>query len=117
MNDYLADLLSEIEETLRSEGHLPLYDFSWSARGLNADLSEAQIGVLCQQAYDAMSKRHEFQLMWFDWPLDDLRAGRAAELGTPLDFDINTTGTITSPYLVLVPRNELQDDQVKPADR
>ena len=42
-------------------------------------------------------------LEWFDWPVNDLAAGRRADDNTTPDFDINTKGTIDSPFLALVP--------------
>ena len=105
--DVLDDLLAELEETLRAEDSIPLYDFSWSARGLKRGLSEPQIETLCLAAFDQMSRRYRFTLMWFDWPLVDVRDGRPAGADTPLDFDINTTGQIASPYLVLVPQESI----------
>ena len=99
----LDELLIELEETLQAEDTLPLYDFSWSLRGMRRGLSEAEIDVVCRQAYDEMTRRHALHLEWFDWPSTDPAAGRPAAPGTSLDFDINSTGTISSPFLVLVP--------------
>jgi hypothetical protein len=41
-------------------------------------------------------------LEWFEWPASNT-IGVPAEPDTPLDFDINTTGEIESPFLALVP--------------
>jgi hypothetical protein len=99
----LEEFLVELEETLGAEDSLPLYDFSWTLRGMKRGLAEDEIRVISQQAYDEMTRRHALHLEWFEWPNTDPTSGRAAEPGTPLDFDINTTGTISSPFLVLVP--------------
>jgi hypothetical protein len=99
----IEELLMNLEETLEGEGMLSLYSFSWWLRGMKRGLSEPEIAVVCQQAYDEMTRRHALHLEWFEWPNTDPTSGRAAEPGTPLDFDVNTTGTISSPFLVLVP--------------
>jgi hypothetical protein len=96
-------LMPELEETLDVEGIVPLYDFSWTVRGFKLGLTEDEIAVVCHQAYDEFLKVHPMHLEWFDWPVTDLEAGRAADPGTALDFDINTTGTIETPFLALVP--------------
>jgi len=114
VNDNLADLVAEVEETLRVEGLIPLHDFSWSARGLNRGLSEQEIGDLCQEAYQVMTVRHRFRLMWFDWPNLEPSAGRPADPDTPLDFDINTTGRLTPPLLALVPLAQLRPGTASP---
>jgi hypothetical protein len=107
-------LLPELEETLDVEGILPLYDFSWTVRGFGLGLSEDDIAVICQRAYDTFVETRSLHLEWFDWPPTDLAAGRRADPGTPLDFDINTTGTITSPFLALVPDGSRAEDEVDP---
>jgi hypothetical protein len=102
-SSHLEALLADLEETLWAEDSVPLYDFSWTMRGMNLGLTEEEIESICQDAYTELNRRHRLQLMWFEWPILDLSAGRPAEPGTPLDFDINTTGTVDSPLLVLVP--------------
>jgi hypothetical protein len=99
----LQQLLWDLDESLHAEGWLPLYTFSWWLRGQKRALTEDQIATLCQMAYDYVTNRFELHLEWFDWPALDLSAGRKAEPDTPLDFDINTTGAIESPFLALVP--------------
>jgi hypothetical protein len=99
----LEELLEELEADLQSWNQLSLYEFSWFLRGLKRGLTEDEIAEVCQQAYDEISRRHNLHLEWFDWPDTDHDAGRPAEPGTPLDFDINTTGEIDSPFLALVP--------------
>src|SRR5262245_45768660 len=101
----LEQLLWDLDESLQAEGWLPLYTFSWWLRGEERDLTEDQIATMCQQAYDDVTNRFELHLEWFDWPALDLSAGRVAEPGTPLDFDIHTKGTIESPFLALVPNS------------
>ena len=98
----LALLLEDLEETLWAEGHVPLYDFSWLLRGLDVGLSEAEIGDLCGAAYEAFGKRHALVLYWSEWPTDPSHF-RIAEPGTALDFDLNSTGEVSVPFLVLVP--------------
>ena len=99
----LDELLMNLEETLESEGTLSLYSFSWWLRGMRRGLSEGEIHALCCTAYDEVTRRHPLHLEWFEWPDTDGTAGRLAEPGTALDFDINSTGTIDSPFLALVP--------------
>ena len=99
----LDELLIELEETLRTEETLPLYDFSWTLRGMKKGLSEVEIQHVCQHAYDEITRRHALHLEWFEWSDTDLPAGTPAEPGAALDFDINSTGTIPSPFLTLVP--------------
>ena len=90
-------------QTCGSWDQLSLYTFSWFLRGLNRGLTEDEIADICQQAYDEITRRHHLHLEWFDWPVTDLASGRRVNAGTPLDFDINTKGTIDSPFLALVP--------------
>jgi hypothetical protein len=99
----LEELLLELQETLDVEGMVPLYDFSWTLRGMKRGLSEDQIATLCKQGFDQLTQQHSVHLEWFEWPATDLHLGRRAEPGTPLDFDINSTGEIESPFLALVP--------------
>lgn len=98
----LEALLEELETDLDTWQRVSLYGFSWFLRGLKRGLSEDEIADICQQAYDEITRRHHLQLEWFDWPAADT-PGRIADPGTPLDFDINTKGTIESPFLALVP--------------
>jgi hypothetical protein len=99
----LEQLLWDLDESLQAEGWLPLYTFSWWLRGQKRALTEEQIAVLCRQAFDDVTSRFELHLEWFDWPTADRLSGRPAEPDTRLDFDINTTGAIESPFLALVP--------------
>ena len=99
----IDELLMNLEETLEAEGTLSLYSFSWWVRGMKRGLTEDEIAAVCQRAYDEMTRRHALHLEWFEWPDTDPAAGRRAEAGTPLDFDINSTGEIESPFLALVP--------------
>ena len=99
----LEELLEELEADLQTWNQLSLYEFSWFLRGLKRGLAEGEISDICQKAYDEITRRHRLHLEWFDWPVTDLAAGRPAEPGTPLNFDINTTGEIDSPFLALVP--------------
>lgn len=99
----LDELIEELDADLGTWGQVSLYEFSWFLRGLDRGLSEEEIADICQRTYDEFTIRHAVHLEWFDWPLTDLSAGRRADPGTPPDFDINTNGTIDSPFLVLVP--------------
>ena len=98
----LEQLLWDLDESLDAEGMLPLYTFSWWLRGQKRGLNEEEIEALCHKAYEDVLSRHRLHLEWFDWPAANT-TGRPAEPGTPLNFDINTTGTIESPFLALVP--------------
>jgi hypothetical protein len=98
----LEALLEELEANLYAWGRVSLYEFSWILRGLELGLSEDEIAVVCRQAYDEFTRRHAVHLEWFDWPVAGT-TGRRADPNTALDFDIKTTGTITSPFLAIVP--------------
>jgi hypothetical protein len=98
----VEQLIEELEADLHTWNQVSLYEFSWFLRGLKRGLTEDEIAKICQQAYDELTRRHSLHLEWFDWPMSH-GAGRSAEPRTPLDFDINTKGTIESPFLVLVP--------------
>jgi hypothetical protein len=98
----LEALLEELEADLDTWERVSLYGFSWFLRGLKSGLTEPEIAEICQQAFDEITRRHNLHLEWFDWPAADT-IGRIADPGTHLDFDINTTGTIDSPFLALVP--------------
>ena len=97
-------LIEELESDLYTWNQVSLYEFSWFLRGLERGLSEDEIAEICQQAYDEIKRRHALHLEWFDWPPNDSE-GRPAEPGTAPDFDINTKGTVDSPFLVLVPNS------------
>jgi hypothetical protein len=99
----IDELLMNLEETLEAEGTLSLYSFSWWVRGMKRGLTEDEIAAACREAYDELTRRHALHLEWFEWPDTDPVAGRRAEPGTPLDFDINSSGEIESPFLALVP--------------
>lgn len=101
--DPYQQLIWDLDESLESEGYLPLYTFSWWLRGQQRNLTEDEIAELCRRAYDDVTSRHRLHLEWFDWPAADLSAGRPAPPDTPLDFDINTRGEIDTPFLALVP--------------
>lgn len=103
----LAYLIDDVELALESEDFVALYEFSWTLRGRNKALTEAEIEVLCQQAYDDAVARRSLRLMWLDWPPGP-SAGRVVEVGTPLDFDINSTGTPSVPLLALVAADVLR---------
>jgi hypothetical protein len=96
-------LIWDLEESLESEGYLPLYSFSWWVRGQKRGLTEQDIAALCGEAYEEITQLHRLHLEWFDWPALDLSSGRPAAPDTPLDFDINTTGEVSTPFLALVP--------------
>jgi hypothetical protein len=98
----LEALLEELEADLHAWDRVSLYEFSWFLRGLDRGLAEGEIAEICQAAYDEFTRRHALHLEWFDWPSAGT-TGRRADPETSLDFDINTTGTIDSPFLVLVP--------------
>jgi hypothetical protein len=95
-------LLEELEANLHTWDRVSLYEFSWFLRGLKQDLSEEEIARVSDAAYQELTARHDLHLEWFDWPAVD-GAGRRADPQTALDFDINTTGEIASPFLALVP--------------
>ena len=97
----LERLHEDLEETLRAQGYVPLYDFSWALRGLDLGLSESEIGELCAVAYETFRARHDLVLQWVEWPMTP-GTFCAADEGTPPDFDLNSTGTVKSPLLVLV---------------
>ena len=99
----LQQLLWDLDESLEAEGYLPLYTFSWWLRGQKRGLSEIEIAALCRQAFEDVTARSDLHLEWFDWPVTGPTTGRKAAPDTAPDFDINTTGTIDSPFLVLVP--------------
>jgi hypothetical protein len=99
----LDELLEDLEADLQAWGQLSLYEFSWFLRGLERGLTEDEIASICQDAYEEIRRRHALHLEWFDWPITDPGTGRRAAPNTPPDFDINTKGTIESPFLVLVP--------------
>ena len=82
---------------------MSLYEFSWFLRGLKRGLSEDEIADICQQAYDEITRRHRLQAGVVRLARCARHARPIAEPGTPLDFDINTKGTIDSPFLALVP--------------
>jgi len=96
-------LLWDLDESLEAEGFLPLYTFSWWLRGQKRGLAEPEIADLCQRAYDDVVGRLPLHLEWFEWPVTDLGSGRRADPDTQLDFDIDTTGEVSSPFLALVP--------------
>jgi hypothetical protein len=104
-------LLWDLEEALEAEGHIPLYSFSWWLRGQERGLTEVQIEELCQRAYAAITNNDDLHLEWLD---DSGSVGRRADPDTPPDFDINSTGTVRSPFLALVPNDSGAEDEVDP---
>ena len=101
--DPFQQLLWDLDETLEAEGYLPLHAFSGWLRGQNREVTEGQIASLCQRAYEEMTHRYRLHLEWFDWPVTDLSSGSRAEPGTALDFGIDASRELDSPFLALVP--------------
>lgn len=95
MTDAYQQLVWDLEESLEAEGRLPLHTFSWWLRGQGRGLGEEDVAALCERAYARVTTDHNLRLEWSD--------GRPAEPGEFLDFDIDTTGEVRDPHLVLVP--------------
>ena len=79
-----------------------MYEFAWTVRGFHRDHSPEQIVQICQAAYDEFTRRHRLRLVWSRWPTD-LENAWPADPDTPLDFDLDPDGDVSTPLLVLVP--------------
>ncbi|MDO9456589.1 hypothetical protein [Nocardioides sp.] len=97
----LEDFLSEIQETLESEGVILVGHFVWILRGMERGLNTSEMLQLSGEAYSVVRQRYDVQLMWTDWPMN-LDTARSADDSTPLGFDLDPDGSLVEPLLCLV---------------
>ena len=102
--DDVRELLDDLEESLWAMDYLPMYEFAWTVRGFHRGHSPTEIKSICQAGYDEFTRTHQLRLVWSKWPID-IEDARPVEPGTPLDFDLDPEGDVSTPLMVLVPAN------------
>lgn len=95
------ELIADLEETLEAQGYLPMYDFAWTLRGYDPEISAGRIEALSLEAYRDLTARIPMKLMWSTWP-SDVDGAWEADPATKLDFDLDPAASVTEPYLLLV---------------
>jgi hypothetical protein len=96
------NLVMDLEETIEGQGWLPMYDFAWTLRGYDLDLTAEQIQTLSIDVHAELVAKYGLRLVWTNWPID-IDEAWPAEPGTALDFDLDPDGSVNDPLLVLVP--------------
>ena len=95
-------LVVDLEETIEGQGWLPMYDFMWTLRGYDLDLTTEQMLSLCADVHAELIVKHRLRLVWTNWPIDIDDAWTAGP-GTKLDFDLDPDASVDEPLLVLIP--------------
>ncbi|MFB9313349.1 hypothetical protein [Nocardioides plantarum] len=97
------ELLADLEETLESQGYLPMHDFAWTLRGYELGLTPQEIQSISAEVYELLIAKTPSRLMWNVWP-KDLDGAWDADAGTEPDFDLDPDRPKGIPLLMLVPR-------------
>lgn len=102
----VTELVDELEDELRTDGILCLYQFSWFQDIGSRPNDRSEIERLSRAAYDELARRHpDLQLVWVTWPDVDPLAAEPALAETELDFFLDSEGQDDDPLLaVVVPR-------------
>ena len=99
----VTELVDEIEDDLRTDGILCLYQFSWFQDIGSRPDDRLEIERLSRAAYDELVRRHpNLRLVWVTWPDVTPSAAKPAEADTELDFFLDSDGQGTDPLLAVV---------------
>ena len=105
----LETLLDELDFQLTDDYICGLYFFSWALSDYREELSDEEIEIVCREGYEEINRRYPLKLVWMEWPAE-LDSAEDAGPDTPLDFQINATGEVTTPMLALVRLDRLPID-------
>jgi hypothetical protein len=102
-NARVTELVDELEEDLRTDGILCLYQFSWFQDIGSRPDDRSEIERLSHAAYDELIRRHpNLRLVWVTWPDVTPSAARPAAAETELDFFLDSNGQVDTPLLAVV---------------
>jgi hypothetical protein len=102
-NAPVTELVDELEEDLRTDGILCLYQFSWFQDIGSRPDDKSEIERLSRAAYDELIRRHpNLRLVWVTWPDVTPSAARPAAAETELDFFLDSDGQVDAPLLAVV---------------
>jgi hypothetical protein len=102
-NARVTELVDELEEDLRTDGILCLYQFSWFQDIGSRPDDRSEIERLSRAAYDELIRRHpNLRLVWVTWPDVTPSAARPAAAETELDFFLDSNGQVDTPLLAVV---------------
>lgn len=97
------ELVDELEDDLRADGILCLYQFSWFQDIGSRPDDRSEIDRLSHAAYDELVRRHpNLRLVWVTWPDVSPSAARPAAAETELDFFLDSGGQGEEPLLAVV---------------
>jgi hypothetical protein len=102
-NAPVTELVDELEEDLRTDGILCLYQFSWFQDIGSRPDDRSEIERLSRAAYNELIRRHpNLRLVWVTWPDVTPSAARPAAAETELDFFLDSDGQVDAPLLAVV---------------
>jgi hypothetical protein len=102
-NARVTELVDELEEDLRTDGILCLYQFSWFQDIGSRPDDRSEIERLSRAAYNELIRRHpNLRLVWVTWPDVTPSAARPAAAETELDFFLDSDGQVDAPLLAVV---------------
>jgi hypothetical protein len=102
-NALVTELADELEEDLRSDGILCLYQFSWFQDIGSRPEDRAELERVSRAAYDELVRRHpSLRLVWVTWPDVTPSAATPADADTELDFFLEGDGQGQDPLLAVV---------------
>jgi hypothetical protein len=99
----VTELVDELEDDLRTDGILCLYQFSWFQDIGKRPADRKEIDRLSHAAYDELVRRHpNLRLVWVMWPDVTPSAATPAAAETELDFFLDSDGQGDGPLLAVV---------------
>ncbi len=102
-NALVTELVDELEDDLRTDGILCLYQFSWFQDIGSRPAERGEIERLSHAAYDELLRRYpDLRLVWVTWPDVTPSAARPAAAETELDFFLDSDGPGNDPLLAVV---------------
>lgn len=102
-NALVTELVDGLEDDLRTDGILCLYQFSWFQDIGSRPDDRSEIERLSHAAYDELLRRYpDLRLVWVTWPDVTPSAAKPAAAGTELDFFLASDGQGDDPLLAVV---------------
>lgn len=101
--EWLADVIEDLEEEFDACGIVGLYQFTW-CQNIGSRPDERDLIVArAHEAYAVFTERHpDAWLGWITWPGMQPELARRADPGTELDFILDSDAHGDAPILVLV---------------
>jgi hypothetical protein len=102
-NALVTELVDGLEDDLRTDGILCLYQFSWFQDIGSRPDDRSEIERLSHAAYDELLRRHpDLRLVWVTWPDVTPSAATPAAAETEPDFFLDSDGQGDDPLLAVV---------------